>query len=100
MKDIGLVLKYLYPSATFMDIQVTDDGTGQKVTKFDTAKFGPMPDETTLAAKEPEAIAFFQSKKDQAAQDQAEVDRLKALSRKDWVAADVKSAVQIWISRQ
>jgi len=32
--------------------------------------------------------------------DKLEMERLKALPRKDWQAADVKIAVQIWVSRE
>jgi len=32
--------------------------------------------------------------------DDIELERLQKLPRKDWTAADVKSAVQIWVSRQ
>lgn len=99
-QNLGAVLKYLYPDADLGDYAVSDDGTGCKLMRFDVDKLGPVPTQEQLDAQEAEAVAYFQAKANQRDQDQVEIKRLRALPRKDWTAADVKSAVQIWISRQ
>jgi hypothetical protein len=97
------VFLYLYPDkkqGTDFHLQNDGDGRGEYIKFWNTATMGEQPSDEFFASKEAEAITYFQNRRTEYQQDQVEITRLKALPRKDWQAADVKSAVQIWISRQ
>lgn len=58
MVNIAQVLSYLFPLAdSFRDYLVVDDGKGQSITKWNSAKLGPQPTQAEIDAAAPAAQA-------------------------------------------
>jgi len=96
MPKYALVLKYLYPAHDRNDYKIAIRDGVESIAHWNENVLGPRPTDEFLATKEAEAVAHFQSIES----DNEELKRLKSLKRSDWTAADVRSAVQIWVSRQ
>jgi len=64
------------------------------------SELGSIPTQQEIEAAAQSVSDAIDAERTQMQQDKIELARLKALPRKDWSAADVRIAVQIWISRQ
>lgn len=96
------ILRYMYGDSSepvFFNVATDKDGK-EYVAKWNSDVLGPQPSDAAIAAKNAEATAAIQAQRNKHQQEQDEVQRLKALPLAKWTDADVKSAVQIWISRQ
>jgi len=103
IENAWFVLRYLYPNADDLhDYRLEKNSeTGDLfISVWDEAKLGKQPTIEFIASKEAEALAVRNARWQTQAIDRLEMERLKALPRKDWQAADVKIAVQIWVSRE
>jgi hypothetical protein len=100
MKNLGLIVQYLYPDANpIRDFCVQDDGSGPRIAKWDEAKLGKQPTENELKTAETDALAASAALAAKSESDRSALDALRSKPRTIWTDADVKLAAQIAISR-
>lgn len=94
MVSLAQIVIHLYPTARpQIDFEVSDDGTGQQITKWNAALLGPQPTQATLLAAQTAAQTARDADDLDDATVKAELNTLRAKPRAQWTQADILSAV-------
>ncbi|MBA3711097.1 MAG: hypothetical protein H0W76_01450 [Pyrinomonadaceae bacterium] len=91
---------HLKPAARpLVDFIVSDDGSGAKIVRWDTAVLGPRPTPAQITAARAAAQAARDAEETAEAAREAQLAALRAKPRATWTAADRASAVEALFDR-
>jgi len=100
MVSIAQIIIHMFPAARpLVDFEVIDDGTGAKVTRWDTGVLGPQPTAAQVNAARATAQAARDAEDAAEATNAATLAALRAKPRATWTTADRNAAIEALFDR-